>query len=126
MKTKGKIKPSKPVSFIQMIMGGIFAIIGATVLIPQMNQTDGPVWFGALWTGMAIVGAIVGAINLFSEEGIPTEEFSYTSKPDNKPEQTSVHRSTESRLNEINKLRDNHLISEEEYKAKRSKILNDI
>ncbi|MDF7807551.1 hypothetical protein P4E94_08895 [Pontiellaceae bacterium B12219] len=128
MKTRGKIKPSKSSSFMQMIMGGIFAIIGVTVLIPTISKdNDGPVWFGLLWTGGALLGAIFGAINLFTDEGIPTEEFSYTTTlDDDKQQPVPGYRSVESRLNEIKKLKDKNLISHEEYEIKRSKILNEI
>lgn len=124
MKTRGKVKPSKPVSFMQVIMGGIFACIGLFVLIPKMEETHGPVWFGVLWTFAALVGAVIGAINLFSDEGIPTEEFSFTSEASDvsKPQP----RTTEQRLKEIADLKDKGLITEEEYRTKRAELLKEI
>jgi hypothetical protein len=122
MKTKGKVKPSKPVSFMQMIMGGIFSCIGLFVIIPIMAKINGPVWFGLIWTFVALAGAIIGAINLFSDEGIPTEEFSFTS--DSKD--SSQPRTAEQRLKDINDLRDKGLITEEEYKTKRAELLKEI
>ena len=122
MKTRGKVKPSKPVSFMQMIMGGIFACVGLFVVIPTISKTDGPVWFGLLWTFAALGGAIVGAINLFSDEGIPTEEFSFTSRSTESSNLLTV----EQRLKDINSLRDKGLITEEECEAKRAELLKEI
>jgi hypothetical protein len=120
MKTKGRIKPSKPVSFCQMVGGGIFAIIGLTVIIPGMKESGGPIWFGGLWTLLAGTGALIGAYNLFSEEGIATEEFSYTS------ETSRSNPSIESRLMRLNELKHKGLISNHEYESKRSELLNQL
>lgn len=107
---------------MQMIMGGIFAFIGLFVIIPQITKHDGPVWFGVIWTLGALGGAIFGAINAFSDEGIPTEEFSYRSE-------TGDHnqvRTYENRLREISDLRDKGLISEEDYNQKKAELLKEI
>lgn len=65
MKTKGRIKPSKPVSFAQMVGGGIFAVIGLTVVIPATKEIGGPMRFGGLWTLLAAIGALIGAYNFW-------------------------------------------------------------
>jgi len=118
MKTKGRIKPSKPVAFGQMLGCGVFAIIGLAVIIPTIEREGGPMWFGVLWTILAGVGALTGAYNFFSEEGIATDEFSYTSEP-----QTPV-RSTKDRLGELKELKESGLISTDEYESKRSQLLS--
>ncbi len=87
-----------------------------------MAKSNGPVWFGVIWTLAALGGAIFGAINCFSDEGIPTEEFSYRSE-------TGDHnqvRTHENRLREISDLREKGLISEEEYKQKKAELLKEI
>jgi len=114
-----QIKPSKPMGFFQMIGGTIFTIIGLTVVIPMASKDDGPVWFGLLWTGAAAVGAIMGAINAFSDKGIPTEEIVSDSTD------TRVTRSTEDRLCELDDIRRRELISPEEYAETRKRILGE-
>ena len=118
MKRTGRIKPSKPVSFFQMIGGGIFAIIGLAVIIPLLAKEGGPMWFGALWTLIAVIGGLIGAYNFFSEDGIAVQELSYTSKPQ------TPYRSMESRLEELKQLKDKGLIDAHEYETKRSELLN--
>ena len=103
-----------------MIGGGIFTIIGLTVILPQVEESGGPMWFGGLWTLLAAVGAVMGAYNFFSEEGIATEEFSVTSDPQ------SSTRSIQGRLKELNELKEQGLISSLEYESKRSELLNQI
>ena len=104
---------------VQMIGGIVFAMIGLTVIIPMMSKDKGPVWFGLLWTGAAVVIAIVGAINAFSDKGIATEEIvsDSTDAPNAK--------STEERLRELDELRQKNLISQEEYAATRQRILDE-
>ena len=101
-----------------MIGGIVFTLIGLVVVIPLMSQNNGPVWFGVLWTGAAAVGAVMGAINAFSDKGIPTEEI--VSAGDEAPNT----RSTEDRLRELDDLRQKNLISPEEYIETRKRILD--
>jgi hypothetical protein len=119
MKKHVQIKPSKPMGVAQMIGGTIFAIIGLTVVIPMTSKDNGPVWFGLLWTGAAVVGAIMGAINAFSDKGIPTEEIVSDSSD------TRITRSTEDRLRELDDMRRRELISQEEYAETRKRILDE-
>ncbi|MDQ8196466.1 SHOCT domain-containing protein [Coraliomargarita sp. SDUM461004] len=120
MKTKGRIKPSKPAAFGQMLGCGVFAIIGLTVIIPMIEKEGGPMWIGVLWTFGTAIGAVFGAYNFFSEEGIATEEFSYTSEtPKSEP-------SIESRLRKLDELKSKKLINDHEYESKRSELLNQL
>jgi len=119
MKHNLQIKPSKQMGVAQMIGGGIFTIIGLTVVIPMLVKAHGPVWFGLLWTGVAVAGAIMGAINAFSEKGIPTEEIvsDVADAPTPKP--------TEDRLRELDDLRRKELISPDEFAQTRQRILDE-
>jgi len=103
----------------QMIMGAIFVLIGLVVIIPLMRKTNGPVWFGVIWTIAAAAGSIFGAINVFSEKGIPTEEIVPTAGKCNHS------KTTEERLIGIDSLRKKQLISEEEYNRIRENILKE-
>ena len=119
MKRNLQIKPSKQTGVVQMIGGGVFALVGLTVIIPMMIKADGPVWFGLLWTGAAVVGSVMGAINAFSEKGIPTEEIVSDSADAPNP------RTTEDRLRELDDLRRKELISPDEYAQTRKRILDE-
>lgn len=120
---RGKIKPSKPASIVQMIMALIFTIIGITVVMPAIKESDGPVWFGVLWTLVAIGLGIQAAVNAFSEEGLPTEEFttSQTPAPTSPPAKTA-----EDRLAELATLKEKGLLEPHEYEAKRREIIDDL
>lgn len=89
-------------------------------MIPLMKESGGPVWFGVIWTLLAVSGALIGAYNLFSEEGIATDEFSYTS------ERLPRTKGIQSRLRELNELKAQGLISDAEYQSKRSELLGKI
>jgi hypothetical protein len=126
MRVRGKVKPSRQSSVFQMIGGGVFVLIGLIVVIPAASKGGGPVWFGVLWTFFAAVIAVMGAINAFSSEGIPTEEFSWHSDgdlPAGGPIRGGPPRSVESRLRELNALRDKGLVTEDEYTRKRDELL---
>ena len=119
MKKRVQIKPSKPAGVAQMIGGIIAAIVGLAVVIPLTSKDNGPVWFGVLWTVAAVIAAIMGAINAFSDTGIPTEEIvSDSSDP-------GTTRSTEDRLRELDDMRQKKLISEDEYAETRKRILDE-
>src|SRR5262245_6767461 len=119
MKQNIRIKPSKPMSAAQMIVGIILALVGVSVVIPMMSKDGGPAWFGLLWTGVALIGAIIGAINAFSDKGIPTEEI--VSDSINAPQM----KSTEGRLRELDDLQQKKLISQDEYTETRKRILDE-
>jgi hypothetical protein len=119
MRKRTQIKPSKPAGFVQMIGGSIAAIVGLTVVIPMTSKDNGPVWFGLLWTGMGVIGAIIGAINAFTDTGIPSEEI-VSDVPD-----SGTARSTADRLTELEDMRRRELISQEEYTEKRKSILDE-
>ena len=121
MKRNIQIKPSKQTGMAQMIGGAIFTIIGLTVVIPMMVKNNGPVWFGLLWTAVAAIGAIMGAINAFSDKGIPTEEIITESSDTG----IARPRTTEERLRELDEMRGKELISDEEYAETRKRILDE-
>jgi hypothetical protein len=130
MKTRGRIKPSKAASAAQMLGGGLFALIGLIVIIPSMKEAGGPVWFGVIWTLLAASGTLMAAFNLFSEEGIATEEFSYTSEQQTPkpPARTTPapQRSIQTRLKDLEALKAQGLVNESEYTSKRAELLQQI
>lgn len=76
-------------------------------------------WFGLLWTGGALIGAIFGAVNAFSDGGIPTQEI--VSEETDVP----VRRSTEERLRELDDMRRREVISPMEFAEVRKRILEE-
>ena len=119
MKRNLQIKPSKPMSVLGMIVGSIAALIGVFVLIPSLSRDHGPVWFGMLWTGVAVAGVLTGAINAFSDKGIPTEVIVSESSGE------GTTRSTEDRLRELDDLLGKQMISQDEYARTRNRILEE-
>ena len=113
------IKPSKSAAVGQMIVATIFTFIGLLVVIPAISKAGGPVWFGILWTGIAATGAIRGAINAFSDHGIPTREIVSDAQ------EAPPIRSTEERLRKLDDLLQKKLISETEYNDTRKRILDE-
>jgi len=101
-----------------MIGGIIFTIIGLAVVIPMISKHNGPVWFGVLWTLAAFAGTIMGAINAFSDKGIPTVEIVV-------PEDEAKTKSTEDRLRELDELLQKKVINYQEYSDTRKRILDD-
>ncbi len=119
MKRILQIKPSKSAGAVQMVGGIVFAIIGLAVIIPMLSKANGPVWFGLLWTGAAVVIAIVGGVNAFSDRGIATAEIVSDSA------EVPPGRSTADRLRELEEMRQQKVISEEEYAQTRKRILDE-
>ena len=119
MTAKGRVRPSKPMSAVGML-GGIallvFAISGG---ISDFGM------FGSIWTLAALASIVYFAINLFSEHGVAEEviEFDTPTKP--KPD-TPATKSTEERLSSLEELKQKGLLSDDEYKEQRKKILGDL
>lgn len=120
MRRRVTYRPSKAASMGGMIMGGIFVLIGLTVVIPMA----GP--FGILWTVMALVITVVNGAQAFGkkyfgpeihvedEEGFDRDTF----PPDDRDPKT--------RLEQLEKLRTSGLISDREYEEKRQEILRQL
>lgn len=112
---RGRVKPSKGSSIVEMIGGIIFILIGVTIAIPMV----GP--FGIFWTLMAVVITGSHAYNVFSEKGFSQYQVdvevsdSYQEKAE----------SFDGKLRKLKALKDDGLISEEEYELKRKEILSD-
>lgn len=120
-----KYRPSKAQSGIGVVAGGLFVILGLFVVIP----TAGP--FGIIWTlfavaitGMSIyqlTGHYIGPEITIEEEG--SEESDRLAAP---PPPPAPLDETEARLQKLQKLHDQCLISDGEYEEKRKEILKDL
>jgi hypothetical protein len=119
MTTKGRVRPGKAVSVIAMIFGLGFVIIGVSTVIPNFGA------LGMLWTLAALGIVLYYAINAFSDHGVAEKiveiDTSMQSKPDAPPKG-----STEERLRKLEELKDKRIVSDDEYKEQRKKILCDL
>lgn len=112
---RGRVRPSKGSSIVGMIGGIIFILIGITTVIPMAGL------FGMFWTLVAVVITGSHAYNVFSEKGFSQYQVdvevtdSYQEKKE----------SFDEKLRKLKALKDDGLISEEEYEVKRKEILSD-
>jgi hypothetical protein len=119
MKTRGRIKPSKPVSAIALVVGLVFTGIGVFMAIPNAG------WFGVFWTLLALAATVYHAANLFSDSGIAEEVVDFESFPPSDSRRPAGE-SVEARLRQLDKLKGGRLITEAEYQQRRSKILDEL
>lgn len=109
---KVRVKPSKPQSFVGMIGGGIFVIIGFSIL-PMTGM------FGIVWTLMALAIAGMHAYNYFSNKGIASWEI----EVDTNRQVISKEDDFEIRIRKLNALKEDGLITESEFEKKRTEIM---
>lgn len=104
-----RVKPSKPVSVVAMIVGVAFVILGLVFAIPNMGI------FGIIWTIVAAGVTLYHAYNVFTERGLSAYDVEFDSDD-------ARHDDTDTRLRKLQKLRDDGLITEEEFQRKRLDI----
>ena len=109
---KVRVKPSKSQSFIGMVAGGIFVIIGIGI-IPMAGI------FGIIWTLMALAIASMHAYNYFSNRGMASWEIDV----DENKETNNTNNDFEVKLRKLNRLKEDRLISESEFERKRAEIM---
>jgi len=116
-----RVKPSKPVSLFGMIIGIIFVFIGLFVVIPTFGA------FGVFWTLIAVGITVYQAYNFFGDKGVASWEIDID---DGLRERRNNYSSStgddfETRLRKLNKLKEDGLITEEEFRKKREEILRE-
>ena len=109
MVKRGRVRSSKSQSLIGAIAGTIFVFIGLIVVVPEFGA------FGVLWTLMAVGITGTNAYNFFSEKGISYYEI------DLEPSDEDF----DSKLRKLKKLKEDEIISEEEYNIKKDEILRE-
>lgn len=115
---RGRVRPSKSMSAFGMIVGGIFVLLGIFVIIPTFGA------FGLLWTAIAGGIAVMQGLNVFSNKGPGWELEAKT------PMMGTVGRNDkgvdfEEKLRKLQTLKEDGLLTQEEYDRKRSEIIND-
>lgn len=118
MINRARVRPSRGVSAFGVAVGIIFTCVGLFFVIPRISSSNGPIWFGILWTLGALGITIFHGINVFTDRGIAVEEIQFESKT---PAATASER-----LAEIQELKDKGVISQSEYDQKRAEIISKI
>ncbi|KLU63378.1 hypothetical protein CEB3_c02480 [Peptococcaceae bacterium CEB3] len=108
------IKPSRGFSVVGAVAGVIFTLIGIEKVIPSKGL------FGVLWTLIAVVITCYFAYNAFSKRGISPYQVDFDVSDSDEGEKESF----DVKLRKLKRLKDDGLISEEEYEVKRKEILS--
>lgn len=122
MGRKIRVKPSRPASLFGLIAGVIFVLIGITIAIPTFGL------FGVFWTLCAVAITGFQAYSFFSPSGGATWEVDIDSEgngPMDHPSTSEIRDDFETRLRKLNRLKEEGLISEEEFQRKREEILRE-
>jgi hypothetical protein len=110
-----RVKPSRFQATLGMVVGIVFIGIGLFVVIPTFGV------FGIFWTLVAVAITVFSAINVFSQRGLAHSEIE-VDKGTGSPEDELPF---DERLRRLERLRDERLISEEEYQQKRQAIMRE-
>jgi hypothetical protein len=108
-----RVKPSRPQAALAMVAGIAFVGFGVLVLMPKFGA------FGILWTLMALASTIYFAINVFSPRGLAHMEIDIENGEESPERQLQF----DERLRRLERLREEQLISAEEYQRKREEIM---
>jgi hypothetical protein len=103
------VKPGKAVSVVGLVVGGLFVVLGIAVVVPTFGA------FGLLWTAVAGVIALFYAYNLFSRRGLSAYEVDVQSPG-------SVD-DLDASLRKLARLKDDGLLSEQDYEQKRAEVM---
>ena len=116
-----RVKPSKPMSLMGMIVCIIFVLIGLIAVIPNFGI------FGIFWTTIAIGVTGYQAYNFFGEKGISSWEIDIDNgyNEEKNITTTTANSDFESRLRKLNRLKEDGLITEEEFLKKREEIMRE-
>ncbi len=113
---RGRVRPSKPVSLVVMVIGIVFVGLGVFVFIPEAGV------FGVLWTLFAGAVTAYHAVNVFSERGVAAGvvDFDMDARSDTKESDV------EERLRKLEALKRKGLVTDEEYQHQRERILEEL
>jgi Short C-terminal domain len=103
------VKPGKAASAIGMFAGCLFVVLGVTVIVPIFGI------FGMVWTAIAAAIAVFYAYNFFSATGASTYEVDVESQGDVED--------LDAGLRKLAKLKEDGLLTDQEYEQKRAEIM---
>ena len=115
-------RPSKGQGVFGIVFGAMFILIGIFVAIPNFGL------FGLLWTGIAVGITVMNAVQAFGKKNMgPRIEIEEDpSAPQAPPVQGAAGLSPQDRLEQLETLKEAGLLTEEEYRAKRTEILEQL
>ena len=104
-----------------MIVGITLVFIGIFSAIPQTGL------FGVFWTLAAVGITVFQAYNFFSNKGVAPWEIDVNdnSNVESNNQFTSASSDFETRLRKLNRLKEDGLITEEEFQKKREELLRE-
>jgi|GEM_PF-1056739 amino acid permease len=132
MKLNSQIKPSKPVSLIGAILGFFFVIFGIVFLITISQEPSfddgGPIisLFFVMFIVAALAITIFYAKNFFSKKGVSVLDVDFNVNPEIEKDQPKETSDVESRLRQLDKLKSEGLLHDDEYEQKREAILKEL
>jgi hypothetical protein len=103
------VKPGKAASALGMVVGALFVVLGVAVIIPLFGL------FGLVWS--AVAGAITAfyAYNFFSPSGVSTYEVNVDAP--------GGVEDLDAGLRKLARLKQDGLLSDQEYEQKRAELL---
>ena len=107
-------RPSRATGILGTVMGGVFVLIGIFFAIPNAGA------FGVLWTLFAVAITAFNAYNAFGKKYVGPEIRIEEEGAEDAPAGAAE------RLRELEGLRAQGLITEEEYAQKRQEILSEL
>ncbi|TFB22859.1 hypothetical protein E3U55_06370 [Filobacillus milosensis] len=112
-----RVKPGKSQSMLGMIVGVAFVFIGIT----QISNFGA---FGIIWTLIAVAITGYHAVNVFSNKGVATYEVDVQGESKSPTQQQTGSEDYESKLRQLHRLKEDNIISEEEYNEKKEELLS--
>jgi hypothetical protein len=119
MKAQGRVSPSKPMSALGLIVGIVFVGIGVGIVIPQGGA------FGVFWTLVAVAITGYHAVNLFSERGLAHEIVDIDGSASDSSHPAGGE-TPEQRLATLDDLKKRGIVTDDEYREQRNRILQEI
>jgi hypothetical protein len=118
--SRGRITPGSGPSLVGMIVGVLFVILGLTVFIPLSNAAGFPASiFAIIWTVIAATITLYYGMNLFHRGGAPIYDIDIETKPAGATSEADF----DQKLRKLIQLKEDGLISTEEYLTKRAELM---
>ena len=118
-----RVRPSKPMSALGAAVGAFMVVFGIGFTRQMWAARDNPPWFVKIfpivWTAIAATICIYHLTNLFRRGGVAHDIVDTDGA-------VSPLGRTEARLSELSQLRAKKLITDEEYQARRTAILDEM
>lgn len=123
MRRRVTYRPNKGQAAFGIVVGVIFVLIGIAVVIPTFGA------FGVLWTLFAVGITILNGYYAFGKKYIGPEihiEDEESDIPEGRPASQAPAGSPEARMQSLQNLYNQGLVTAEEFEAKRREILEEL